>query len=138
MNSVPPRVALRSIPPNAEASKVPGRRDATRITASELALHLADFLLLGGLHRVDHGLDFGPCELRVELVHHLDALPVMLDHVLPERAVVRGPLDWLHRVEKMAENIITAQYEDVKKMRTWLCEWYDVCRPVPPLRASVS
>ena len=41
-------------------------------------------------------------------------------------------------LERMAETIIAAQYEDVRNMRTWLCDWYDVCRPVPPLPNSVQ
>ena len=42
--------------------------------------------------------------------------------------------DAIHdELEQMARNIVTNQYENVRKMRTWLCDWYGKCLPVPPL-----
>ena len=42
--------------------------------------------------------------------------------------------DAIHEpLEEMARNIVTNQYADVERMRTWLCEWYGKCLPVPPL-----
>ena len=75
-----------------------------------------------------------PAEFEIEFMEMLSqhhwiiihrSMPIALNAIHPE-------------LQQMAENIITAQYEDVRKLRTWLCEWYDVCRPVPPLPASVS
>lgn len=37
------------------------------------------------------------------------------------------------QLQEMAQSIIINQYHDVELMRTWLCEWYDRCLPVPPL-----
>lgn len=36
-------------------------------------------------------------------------------------------------LERMAEQIIAAQSQDVRDMHSWLCSWYAICRPVPPL-----
>lgn len=42
--------------------------------------------------------------------------------------------DAIHEeLEEFAMRVIANQYEDVQKMRTWLCDWYDKCLPVPPL-----
>lgn len=56
--------------------------------------------------------------------HHLQ---IIRRSVPIAREAIHEPL------ERMAEQIIAAQSQDVRDMYSWLCSWHGICRPVPPL-----